>query len=172
MKIVICDMDDVTANFCKGAGLAPSNDKSFDPPCMYEPGFYRNLELVAGAKEAIDLISEMKHIDLYIASKPLTKTTYSASEKYDWIKEHFPYLIRKMFLTCDKTLLRADFMIDDDVKWRDGFTNDDGIWRPGFQGEFLHFDPENPIDSWKDIIKTLSCCESKEGQKNSQVAPA
>jgi 5'(3')-deoxyribonucleotidase len=140
-KIVFCDLDGVLADFAKAI-----NNTTYewieDPPQMFEKGFYRNMSVVPGAREAISEILTFSGIELYIASKPtVKKTKFCPSEKYEWIEEHFPELLPKVFLTCNKGLLRGHYLIDDLEKWGKVF---DGI--------FLHFKESEPEESWKRIV--------------------
>ena len=144
--IVYLDMDGPLANFDKAIEGAKLNAEG-DPVCMFEKGFFRNLEVTPGAKHAVDIISGMD-CELYIASKPSTKNLWSATEKYQWIEEHFPTLLRRIFLTCDKGFLKGDLLIDDDAK----------RWRKGFQGTFVEFDVRKPIESWADALEICSIC--------------
>lgn len=138
--ICFVDMDGVLANFDGGVGR-PNFDP--DPPEMFVKGFFRNLKVMPGARAAISAILEMSHIDLYIGSKPTTSNPHCASEKVEWIGEHFPELLKKMLLICDKTLLRGDLLIDDDQKWK------------GFNGLFIHFNPEDSEKCWETIVRFL-----------------
>lgn len=133
--VVFLDMDGVLADFDAGVGKHCAQDE--DPPQMFEPGFYRNLPVIVGAKEAVQNLLQIPLIDLQIATKPTTKNLHCATEKYQWVEEHFPQLLRKMTLTHDKSLLLGDVLVDDDSKWE-----------LGFLGEFYLFDGTKPKDSW------------------------
>lgn len=138
-KIVYIDMDGVLADFRKGVGR---KDYDFDPPEMFELGFFRKLEPMPGAKEAVAKLLAMDHIRLYILSKPTTKALNCASEKFEWINEHFPELLKRVFLACDKSHLIGDFLIDDDAD----------RWRKTFRGQFLHFNEHASEASWETIV--------------------
>ena len=143
-KVVFLDMDGVLADFSLSAGI-PRGVWVDDPPCMFEPGFFKNLPIIPGAREAISKLLEIESLDLYIASKPSTRNPASASEKYEWIQQHFPELKKKMFLTCDKGLLRGDYLIDDLEKWGEDF-----------QGDFLHFNGAQPEQEWDRLVNYFS----------------
>jgi 5'(3')-deoxyribonucleotidase len=141
-KIVFIDMDGVIADFFAGVGRP---NCEWNPPEMFVEGFFRNLPVMPGAKRALEAMSEMNELDLYIASKPTTRNLHSTVEKYQWIEEHFPWLLRKIFLTCDKSFLNGDILIDDDK-----------IWKDGFKGTFVHFERGNSEESWQDILNWFS----------------
>ena len=139
-KIIYIDMDGVLANFKSGVGRV---DHERDPPEMFKEGFFRNLPVMPGAKEAVAALMRMKHFDVYIATKPTTKTLFCPTEKFQWLQEHFPALVKKVFLVCDKGHLNGDYLIDDDFDQ----------WGDRFKGEFLHFEESNPEECWKELVQ-------------------
>lgn len=136
-KIVFVDMDGVLADF---DGAIPPGSP-YDPPEMFELGFFRNLKVMDGAKEGVAALLANPNLEVYIGSKMTSKVTNCASEKMEWIKEHFPELLRNMVLCCDKKLLRGSFLIDDDV----------ARWGHAFKGGFIHFDRTKPKQEWQRI---------------------
>lgn len=141
-KVVFLDMDGVLANFDEK--IAPNS--GWDPPEMFVPGFFRNLNPMPGSKSAVARLLENPALDIYIGSKPSTKATNSATEKLDWVAEHFPPLLKRVVLVCDKALLRGDVLVDDDL----------GRWGGKFQGLFIHFDRHHPEQAWRDAVVNLS----------------
>lgn len=149
--IIYIDMDDVLADFRVGLeevrklNNTPNPKEAYrNPPEMYQPNFFLQLPVVPGAKEAIEILLRNPKFDVYIATKPIPNGI-CAGEKYLWVKEHFPALLDKMFLVCDKGHLNGDILIDDDAMQ----------WADSFHGEFLHFDTENQKDCWEDISHYL-----------------
>ena len=136
-------MDGVLADFKAGVGRP---DHEWDPPEMFVQGFFRNLPLMAGAKEGVEALLKHSYIDLYIATKPTTKNLFCATEKFQWIEEHFPELLKKMHVTCDKGQLRGDYLIDDDKDQ----------WGEKFPGSFIHFKERDPLVAWKEILEYMS----------------
>lgn len=134
-------MDSVLADFSEAAGI-PRGTHSSDPAAMYVPGFFRKLAVMPGAKKAVEKLSKMGHIDLYIASKPPYKNPLSYTEKAQWVKEHFPLLQSKIFLTCDKSHLNGDYLIDDDP-----------VWIGKFGGTVLKFDETKSEECWNRIVE-------------------
>ena len=137
-KIIFIDMDGVLANFEGGL-----KEIVQDPPEMWEPGFFRNLEVMPGAKEAVEALIANPKYKVYIGSKHFSGTDYCASEKMGWLRENFPKLIKRVVLVCDKKLLRGDYLIDDDLRWKD------------FEGEFIHFNKHKPKEQWEEILEYL-----------------
>jgi len=136
-QIVFVDMDGVLADFDGAISKA-----MVDPPEMFVPGFYKNLKVMPGAYRGIAELLSLEHISLYVGSKPTTGNLFSTIEKYEWIAVNFPRLLKRIVLVCDKSLLRGDFLIDDDKD----------RWAHKFKGEFIHFDRLNSANSWKNIV--------------------
>lgn len=137
-KIVFVDMDNVIADF-DGAIAKVVHD----PPEMFEPGFFRNLKVMPGAKEGVAALLQNPNLKVYIGTKHTTKTDYSPSEKVGWIREHFPSLLKRMFIVTDKHLLRGDYLVDDDKRWQN------------FPGTFIHFDKTKPAEEWIRVVELL-----------------
>ena len=139
-RIIFLDMDGVLADF---DGAVKNHVP--DPPEMFVPGFFRNLAVMEGAKEAVAALLANKKLEVYIGSKMTSKVPSCASEKMEWIAKHFPALKRHMVLVCDKKLLRGHVLVDDDIK----------RWGHKFVGHFIHFNRNKPAESWKAVVKEL-----------------
>ena len=81
-KVVFIDMDGTIADF---VGAIPREVKSVHEKCpeSLEQGFYRNLKVIEGAKEAVAMLEE--HFDVYIASKPKSGNPRCMAEKLEWV---------------------------------------------------------------------------------------
>jgi len=139
-KIIFLDMDGVLADF-DGA----LEKRIHDPPEMFVPGFYRNLKVMPGAHEAVAKLLASPLLEVYIGSKPTTGNLYSTVEKYQWVAMHFPRLLKRIVLTCDKTLLRGDYLVDDDYE----------RWEGKFVGNFIRFNRDRPEESWNRVLEEL-----------------
>lgn len=134
-KIVFLDMDGVLADFDGSVSVHIQ-----DPPEMFISGFFRNLKVLPGAKEGVQALLNHPKLKVYIGTKHTTKTDYSPSEKVGWVREHFPELLKRMCIVTDKNLLKGDYLIDDDTRWKT------------FDGEFIHFDKNRPEEEWKRVV--------------------
>lgn len=94
------------------AGLS-AGLRSHTKMIMEHPGFYRDLPVIEGAKEAISSLRAWGH-DVRFVSTPYATNESCASDKFAWVEEHFGQSMRLMTtLTFDKTLVRGDVLIDD-----------------------------------------------------------
>lgn len=134
---IIIDMDDVLAdankkilenfNLANGMDLKKEffADKSYydfvhqynyEPvrQKLFEPGFFRNLEVIEDAVEVVKELHE-KH-EVFIVSAAM-EFPNSLIEKYDWLGEHFSFISWKNICLCgDKSIIKGDVMIDDHEK--------------------------------------------------------
>jgi 5'(3')-deoxyribonucleotidase len=139
--IVHSDLDGVAFDFDGGIGRP---NAEWNPPEMFVPGFFRKLKPLPGAKEAITKLLAHPRIDLYFTTKPTYKALGCATEKLEAVNEHFPEMLHKTNIVCDKTIfLAGDFLIDDDKRWE------------GFKGTFIHFDKDHPQLSWKHAVELI-----------------
>jgi 5'(3')-deoxyribonucleotidase len=113
---------------------------------LSEPTFFRDLDVIEDSQEVIRELSEQ--YEIYIATAAMEFPT-SFTEKYEWLREHFPFLSDKNFVFCgDKSIIHADYLIDDRS---DNFK--------GFKGQGILFSaPHNlheegylRVNSWKEV---------------------
>lgn len=80
---------------------------------MREPGFYRFLRPVPGARTALRQIREEGY-DIRFVSAPYISNPTCASDKIAWIARYYgSHWAQRVILTTDKTLVRGDVLIDD-----------------------------------------------------------
>ena len=137
-KIILVDMDDVLANFEKGFLEKWKNKFPHHPhvpligrttfhieddyPDELEkeirsifsaPGFFENLDMIPGGKEALVKMEALGHTAL-ICTNPISKYENCVLEKYHWVSKNLGYRwTKKMIVTKDKTLIYGDILIDD-----------------------------------------------------------
>ena len=76
--------------------------------------FFRQLRVMEHSQEVIRELSE--HYEIYITTAAM-EVPASFRAKYDWLRENFGFLSDMNFVFCgDKSIVRADYMIDDNVK--------------------------------------------------------
>jgi 5'-nucleotidase len=80
---------------------------------QHAPGFFQSLEPIPGGLEAIQTIHDLGH-EVFICTSPLSNYRHCVLEKYEWVDQHLgKEWVRRIILTKDKTLIRADCLIDD-----------------------------------------------------------
>jgi 5'(3')-deoxyribonucleotidase len=129
-KKIYIDQDGVLANFEK----AYNEDRKKQPDQKYPQsqfGFYLKLEEI---ENAIYSLKELqKYFDVYILTRPSIYNLNCYSEKALWILNHINQeMLENTILCCDKSLLKGDYIIDDNTS--DGQLD--------FEGEFIHFGSE------------------------------
>jgi len=137
-KIILIDMDGVLADFEKGFLEAwkrkfPKNlhiplekrntfsvrndypkELEKDVESIYRtPGFFQNLPVIAGGKEALAEMQTLGH-EVFICTSPISKYENCILEKYHWVSKNLGYeWTKRMIVTKDKTLVFGDILIDD-----------------------------------------------------------
>lgn len=136
--LVLVDQDGVLADYEAGfyanfssaypdaPHIAPRDRTTFYPRDQYdarwhdeitrvqtEPGFYANLPVIPGARNALQTMLELDW-QVYICTSPLWAWRNCVAEKFAWIEEHLgAEWIPRIILTKDKTVVRGDVLIDD-----------------------------------------------------------
>lgn len=135
---LLLDMDDVIADltvhlwhFTQGLGIAYDIDdisaithrfSSNHVPCpdqrqmvrdiVESEGFFRRLPVMPGAVEGVQSLLDAG-INVTVCSKPLETSPSCASDKYEWLREHFPMLASTAILAPDKNRVVGDVLLDD-----------------------------------------------------------
>lgn len=77
------------------------------------PGFFENLDIIPGSKEALTKMEALGH-KVLICTSPTSKYENCVLEKYHWVSRNLGYeWTKKMIVTKDKTLVIGDMLIDD-----------------------------------------------------------
>ncbi len=91
----------------------PEDLKSLVTEILREPGFFRNIVPVEGAKEAL-IEMESLGFEVFICTSPPSTYQNCVLEKYEWVDEVLGAdWVKRIILTKDKTLVKADYIIDD-----------------------------------------------------------
>ncbi|QYR21020.1 5'-3'-deoxyribonucleotidase [Paenibacillus sp. sptzw28] len=81
--------------------------------------FFRDLDVMKDSQKVIKELSEQYEVFITTAAMEFP-TSFAA--KYEWLKEHFSFLNEMNIVFCgDKSIIRADFLIDDNVRHFKGF---------------------------------------------------
>ena len=139
MKRVYIDMDDTICDFM---GPFRSGDFKLKYP-QSKVGFFLDLQPLEFAIEGVKLLQEK--YDVWILTRPSIKNTHCYTEKAEWIKKYFgEAMLEKLILCPNKSLVKGDYLIDDDIKHG----------QKEFEGEHIQFGTSN-FPNWKSIIKYL-----------------
>jgi 5'-nucleotidase len=151
-KLMYIDMDGVVADFDKGAvawaaNLGISPEQFIEQKRYRQPNFYFELELIEGAKEAIQELDTM--YEIAFVSAPSWGNPHSFTEKRLWIEKYFGQWAKKrMDLSFRKGNYMGHVLIDDRTKYGAG----------DFIGEHIMFGTE-PFKSWPDVVQYLKSLE-------------
>lgn len=115
---------------------------------MNHPNFYRDLEPIDGAAEALNRMVELGH-EVSICTTPWITNITCASDKLAWLETHIGAgWAKRAIITSDKTRVRGDLLIDDKPEVKGSHVPD---W------EHVLFDqpynqglPQRRITSWAD----------------------
>lgn len=140
---IFVDQDGPLADFepaARAAGLEPVVAKM-------TPGFYRSLPVTEGAREALDEMHRWSNVHVFVASKIPDKNPLAATEKFQWLHEHFPQLEERIILTPNKACIGTarDFLVNDRAHKADA---------QHFPGTFLHFG-SSVLPGWSQVMQRL-----------------
>lgn len=149
-EVVWIDMDGVVADFVPKAKEAAAkmgiSFEDFAKQKKYRDisGFYLDLPLIDGAKEAIEELQNSDKYDLYFLSAPSWGNVSCFSDKRIWIEQHFPSFRKKMSLSFQKGHHLGHYLIDDRTKYGAG----------NFIGEHIQFGNEI-YPNWDSVLKKM-----------------
>ncbi|SRR5258708_10053329 len=119
----------------------PNEVKTLVGEIYHAQSFFASLEPIPGAIAALQGMTE-HGLDVLICSSPLSNYRNCVIEKYEWIEKHLgKSWIRRFTLTRDKTILRADILIDDRP-------NIQGIYEPCWE-HIIYDQPYNRSETSK-----------------------
>jgi 5'-nucleotidase len=117
---------------------------------VFEAGFFRGVPVMEGAREAVERL--MKNFDVYIVSAAM-EFPQSLTEKYEWLKEHFPFISWNNIIFCgDKSVINTDYMIDDHVKNLDCCKGRPFLFTAGHN---ISIDRHTRVNNWKEVVSVL-----------------
>jgi 5'-nucleotidase len=91
----------------------PDELKPLMSEIIWGPGFFRDMPPIAGGKEALTEMDKMG-FEVFICTSPLSTYQNCVLEKFEWVEKHLgSRWVNRIILTKDKTLVKADYLIDD-----------------------------------------------------------
>lgn len=80
---------------------------------LFESSFFEEMTIMPGAKEALEEM-DARGLEVFICTSPLSAYSHCVLEKYKWVENILgPAWVKKIILTKDKTIVKADILIDD-----------------------------------------------------------
>ncbi len=91
----------------------PDELKPLVAEILLESSFFEEMLPVQGAKEALEEMAA-NGFEVFICSSPFSNYGNCVLEKYKWVETFIgPSWVSKIILTKDKTIVKADYLIDD-----------------------------------------------------------
>ncbi len=167
MKRIAIDMDEVIADFLPkhlsifnkkcDENVSPSDLlgkklRDIRPNLVHEileiirePGFFRDLKPIPDSQKVIEELS--RSYEIFITTAAMEFPT-SFTAKYEWLKEYFGFIDEMNFVFCgDKSIINADFLIDDNVRHFENFRGKGIIFTAPHN---IHEKSYDRINSWKE----------------------
>ena len=168
-KSIAIDMDQVLANsykkmvvayneafgeslteeeFLRGTrkSLDSSKEKRFFE-LLNEPSFFRDFEVLD--LNSIEVVRQLNnHFDVYIATAAMD-VPGSFHAKYEWLREHFPFLNPQNFVFCgNKAVIHTDYLIDDNPRQLEAFRGQGILYAMPYNE---HVEGYVRVRNWKDV---------------------
>lgn len=126
--------------------VAKSKEKVLE--YFLDPGFFRDLQVMQDSQEVIQELQ--RHHEIFIATAAM-EVPASFSAKYEWLKEHFPFIPDKNIVFCgDKSIIHADYLIDDNIRHFENFCGE-GILFTAFHN--IHIEGYKRVQNWKEVAE-------------------
>jgi 5'(3')-deoxyribonucleotidase len=108
--------------------------------------FFAEIPVMPGSQEVIRELCE--HYEIFITTAAMD-VPCSFSAKYQWLQRHFPFVPPKRIVFCgDKSIIAADFMLDDDPKHFRRFGGEGIIYTAPHNVHETRF---RRVDTWHDV---------------------
>ncbi len=108
--------------------------------------FFRNLAVMPDAARV--LLRLQSRYDIFIASAAM-EVPSSFTAKYDWLAEHFPFIPTSHIVFCgDKSILRADFLIDDNTRQLAAFRGEGILFTSPAN---IHVTTYRRVNNWQEV---------------------
>lgn len=95
----------------KFCDVVPSAHKTKVQRYPLSPGFFRDIPVMAQSQDTVMALNGV--YEVFIATAAMEYPN-SFAPKYEWLKEHFPFIPDSHIVFCgDKSIVAADYLIDD-----------------------------------------------------------
>jgi 5'(3')-deoxyribonucleotidase len=108
--------------------------------------FFSEIAVMPGSQEVVRELSERYEVFITTAAMDVP---CSFSAKFQWLKRHFPFVSPKRIVFCgDKSIIAADFMIDDDPKHFRQFGGEGIVYTAPHN---IHETKYRRVNNWNDV---------------------
>jgi 5'(3')-deoxyribonucleotidase/uncharacterized protein with PQ loop repeat len=116
----------------------------------YSDGFFADLQVMTGAKEALSELS--RDHEIFITSAAMEVPT-SFADKFQWMGKNFPFITPNQIVFCGgKTIINADVLIDDRSRHFTGFRGTGILFTAPHN---VREDADLRANNWDDVLKIL-----------------
>jgi 5'(3')-deoxyribonucleotidase len=161
--------EDLTPDDLVGKGLweiAPSDRLAQVRAFLDAEDFFEVLDVIPDAQPVLRDLSQ--RFEIFIATQAMAVPN-SLGPKYRWLQRHFSFIPPTHYVFCgNKSILRADFLIDDQPK---------NLMR--FEGQgLLYTAPHNlmvtgfmRVNNWREVAEFFASIPTSAPESNTQPAP-
>ncbi len=108
--------------------------------------FFANINVMPGSQQVVRDLAE--EYEVFVATAAMD-VPCSFSAKFHWLAKHFPFIPPSRIVFCgDKSIIAADYLIDDNVRQLDSFTGEGIIFSAPHNMAESRF---RRVDSWEDV---------------------
>ena len=126
----------------------PEEHREFVSSIPRMPGFFANLPMIEGSRDALELLA--RHADVYIVSAA-TEYPNSLREKFDWLAANFPFVHWRQIVLCgDKSIINAEYMIDDNIYHLRRFGGEKILFDSPHNRHIS--DPVHRVRNWQEVL--------------------
>ena len=116
------------------------------------PGFFRTVPVMKGS---VDGLKKLNSVYEVVVISMATEFPQSLTDKQLWMHDNYPFISWKQLVFCgDKSLIRADIMIDDHPKNLDNFTGKTIMFTQP-HNIFINNSKHTRVSSWIEIERLL-----------------
>jgi 5'-nucleotidase len=135
----------------KGLGaLIPVEQREEFNAIPHGDGFFADIELIAGSREA--LLELSRNHDVFITSAAM-EVPGSFADKFQWLETHFPFIPPSRIVFCgDKNIINADVLIDDRSRHFKGFRGTGILFTAPHN---VAEDADLRANNWNDVMEIL-----------------
>jgi 5'(3')-deoxyribonucleotidase len=108
--------------------------------------FFASISLMPGSKEVVHELTSQ--YEVFVATAAMD-VPCSFSAKFEWLQKHFPFIPTSHIVFCgDKSIIAADYLIDDNVRQLSKFGGEGIIFSAPHNMRERRF---RRVDSWENV---------------------